>query len=150
VYVTGACTLTVRTSEIRPVTTSAGGTVGAGGTGSAGGTGAGAAACAVGDAGGDGETDYFHLFAVAVFALAAMIFCIGAGFGYFLGLRAVPAPPALPVPPAPTVPPALVVTGRISDVRTVSVQAPVTHTAVRGATRPRFLPLPESAAGVGL
>ena len=105
--------------------------------------------CAVVRNGGDG-TNHLHLFVAVVFVLVGMAFLIGATFGYFLGRRAVPVPPALPVPPAPTVPPALVVTGRISDVRTVSVQAPVTHTAVRGATRPRFLPLPESAAGVGL
>jgi hypothetical protein len=111
--------------------------------------GSGTAVCAVGDNGGDG-TNYLHLFVVVVLMLVGMAFLIGAAFGYFLGRRAVPVPPALPVPSAPTVPPALVVAGRISDVRTVSVQAPVTYTAVRGATKPRFLPLPESAAGVGL
>ena len=111
--------------------------------------GSGTAVCAVGDNGGDG-TNHLHRLVAVAFVLVGMAFLIGAAFGYFLGRRVVPAQPALPVPPAPTVPPALVVTGRISDVRTVSVQAPVTYTAVRGATRPRFLPLPESAAGVGL
>ena len=98
--------------------------------------------------GGDGASYFgFYLFTVLVLILMC-IFGFGAVIGYVVGRRSAPVPPALPVSLA--FPPAAPAGAEPASVRTVSVQAPVTHTAVRGATRPRFLPLPESAAGVGL
>ena len=98
--------------------------------------------------GGDGASYFgFYLFTVLVLILMC-VFGFGAAIGYVVGRRSAHVPPALPAPAAFS--PAAPAGAGPASVRTVSGQAPVTHTAARGATRPRFMPLPESAAGVGL
>ena len=106
--------------------------------------GSGADVC-LGGGGGDG-TSYFGFYLYMV--LLMCVFGFGAAIGYVVGRRSAPVPPALTVPPAP--PAAAAGAGAGPSVRSVGTQSPTTYTAVRGAVRPRFLPLPESAAGVGL